>query len=131
MKFPTQIRSFNKHILNPILGRIARSAHGPFAIIRHVGRCSGKTYETPVIVFPYTGGFVLALTYGTEVDWYRNVVAAGRCVVIWHQREYAVEKIEPITLDAARPLLHQPEKTILKLIKTQHFIRMTYSASRL
>ncbi|MEO8396401.1 MAG: hypothetical protein ABI700_25635, partial [Chloroflexota bacterium] len=60
------------------------------------------------------------------VDWYRNVTAAGRCVVIWHQREYAVEKIEPITLAAAQPLLHQPEKTILKLVNTQHFIRMTY-----
>ncbi len=126
MKFPIEIRSFNKRITNPILGRIARSAHGPFAIIRHVGRKSGKTYETPVIVFPFAGGFVLALTYGKEVDWYRNVMAAGRCVVIWHQREYAVEKIEPITLEAAQPLLHQPETSILKLVNTQHFIRMTY-----
>ena len=121
-----QIRTFNKHILNPLLGRIARSAHGPFAIIRHVGRKSGKTYETPVIVFPFGGGFVLALTYGKEVDWYRNVTAAGRCVVIWHQREYAVEKIEEITLAEAQPLLHQPERTILRLVKTQYFIRMTY-----
>jgi len=120
------IRTFNKHILNPILSRIARSSHGPFAIIRHVGRKSGRTYETPVIVFPFNGGFVLALTYGKEVDWYRNVMAAGRCVVIWHKREVAIEKIEPITLAEARPLLHQPERTILRLIKTQHFIRMTY-----
>ena len=120
------IRTFNKHILNPMLGRIARSAHGPFAIIRHVGRKSGKTYETPVIVFPMAGGFVLALTYGKAVDWYRNVTAAGRCVVIWHRREYAIDKIEPISLEAARPLFHQPERTILKLIRTQHFIRMTY-----
>jgi deazaflavin-dependent oxidoreductase (nitroreductase family) len=124
-----QIRTFNKHVLNPILGRIARSAHGPFAIIRHVGRKSSRPYETPVIVFPFAGGFVLALTYGKEVDWYRNVRAAGRCVVIWHQREYAVEKIEEITLAEAQPLLHQPERTILRLIKTQHFIRMTYSSA--
>lgn len=121
-----QIRTFNKHILNPLLGRIARSAFGPFAIIRHVGRKSGKTYETPVIVFPYDGGFVLALTYGKEVDWYRNVTAAGRCVVIWHRREYAVEKIEEITLAEAQPLLRQPEQTILTLIQTQYFIRMTF-----
>ncbi len=51
MKLPKQIRTFNKHILNPVLGRVARSAYGPFAIIRHVGRRSGKTYATPVIVF--------------------------------------------------------------------------------
>lgn len=126
MKFSTRIRTFNKHILNPVLGRIARSSFGPFAIIRHVGRRSGKTYETPVIVFPMTGGFVLALTYGTEVDWFRNVTAAGRCVLLWHRREYAVSKIEPITLAAAQPLFRQPEKTILRLIETQHFIRMEY-----
>jgi deazaflavin-dependent oxidoreductase (nitroreductase family) len=126
MKFPTQIRTFNKHVLNPILGRVARSSHGPFAIIRHVGRRSGKRYETPVIVFPFAGGFVLALTYGTEVDWYRNVTAAGRCMILWHRREYAITKIEPITLDEARPLLHQPEKTILRLVQTEHFVRMTY-----
>ncbi len=129
MKFPTQIRTFNKHVLNPLLGRIARSAHGPFAIIRHTGRKSGKTYETPVIVFPFASGFVLALTYGKEVDWYRNVSAAGRCVVIYHQRDYAIDKIEPITLEAAQPLLHQPEKTILRLVQTENFIRMTYSSA--
>ena len=128
MKVSAQIRTFNKHVLNPLLGRIARSAHGPFAIIRHVGRKSGKTYETPVIVFPFAGGFVLALTYGKEVDWYRNVIAAGRCVVIYHQREYAIDRIEPITLEAAQPLLHQPETTILTLIQTENFIRMTYSS---
>ena len=124
MKFPRQIRSFNKHILNPLLGRIARSAHGPFAIVRHVGRRSGKTYETPVIVFPVTGGFVLALTYGKEVDWYRNVIAAGRCVVLWHRREYPIDQIEPIALADALPLFHQPERTILRLVRTQDFITM-------
>lgn len=124
MNFPKQIRGFNKHVTNRILGRVARSAHGPFAIVRHVGRRSGKIYENPVIVFPAAGGFVLALTYGTAVDWYRNVTAAGRCVIIWHRREYVIDRIEPITLQVAQPLLRQPYATILGLVRTEHFVRM-------
>ncbi len=125
MEFPKQIRIFNKHVLNPLLGRIARSAHGPFAIVRHIGRRSGRSYETPVVVFPAPDGFVLALTYGPEVDWYRNVVAAGRCVILWHRREYAITRVEPIPLQAAQPLLRQPFRAVLGLVATQHFVRMT------
>ncbi len=127
MKLPKQIRTFNKHILNPLLGRIARSAHGPFAIVRHTGRKSGKTYETTIIVFPTADGFVIALTYGPDVDWYRNVVAAGRCTVLWHQREYPIDAITPISLEQAAPLLRQPERTILKLVQTTHFARLHFS----
>jgi deazaflavin-dependent oxidoreductase (nitroreductase family) len=129
MKLPKQIRSFNKHILNPILGRVARSAHGPFAIVKHVGRKSGKPYETTIIVFPAADGFVIALTYGPEVDWYRNVLAAGRCEVLWHKKEYLIDAIKPITLHDAEPLLHQPERTILKLVATQHFAKMKSAVS--
>ena len=125
MEFPKQIRIFNKHVHNPLLGRIARSAHGPFAIVRHIGRRSGRSYETPVVVFPAPDGFVLALTYGPEVDWYRNVVAAGRCVILWHRREYAITRVEPIPLQAAQPLLRQPFRAVLGLVATQHFVRMT------
>jgi hypothetical protein len=41
-----------KHTLNPLTRRVARSRFGPFAIVQHVGRRSGKTYETPIIVQP-------------------------------------------------------------------------------
>ena len=124
-----QVRTFNKHVTNRILGTVARSKYGLFAIVRHVGRRSGRTYETPVIVFPLLDGFVLALTYGKEVDWYRNVTAAGRCVIIWHQREYAISRIEPMTLHDAQPLLRQPFRTLLGVFGTQHFVRMYNAAS--
>ena len=55
-----RIRTFNKHITNRILRRFASSSHGPFAIIRHVGRRSGKPYETTIMIGPMGDGFVLA-----------------------------------------------------------------------
>ncbi len=125
MAFPKQITRFNKHVLNPVLGRVARSAHGPFAIIRHVGRRSGKTYETPVIVVRLADGFALALTYGDQVDWYRNVRTAGRCVVIWHRVEYPMDRIEPLDSDAGRALFPQPERAILGIVGIQHYVKMS------
>ncbi len=80
MKLKQQIRAhflnFLKHYFNPLTRRIARSSFGPFALVRHVGRRSGKQYETPIIVQPVDDGFVFELTYGPEVDWYKNMLAA-------------------------------------------------------
>ena len=47
-----------KYTLNPLTRRLARSTFGPFAIVRHAGRRSGKRYETPIIVSPVSCSFV-------------------------------------------------------------------------
>ena len=50
--FRDRIRAFNKYVTNPLLRRCANFSRGPFAIIRHVGRRSGKPYETVIWVWP-------------------------------------------------------------------------------
>ncbi len=67
-----RVRVFNKHVTNPILGRLAGRRRGPFALVKHVGRRSGRHYQTPIIAVPVADGFVIALTYGSHVDWYRT-----------------------------------------------------------
>ena len=124
MKFPSSVRYFNKRFLNRLTGKIARSSGGPFTIIRHVGRRSGKPYETPIIAIPTADSFVIALTYGPAVDWYRNVLAAGQCQVLWHRREYTIDTIEPMEAQAALPYFPWFERTILKLVGIQDFVRM-------
>ena len=47
---------------------MARAGHGPFSLIRHVGRKSGRTYETPVILVHIPEGLIAGLTYGDKVD---------------------------------------------------------------
>ena len=108
-----QIRHFNKYVTNRILGNLARTPRGPFAFVRHVGRRSGKHYQTPIMVQPIEGGFVIALTYGTEVDWYRNVVAAGGCEIHWHRKDFTIDHVESMNAQAALPLYPSPEKAIL------------------
>lgn len=129
MKLPTPLHNFIrvllKYTLNPLTRRLARLPFGPFALVRHVGRKSGKTYETPIIVAPFGGDFVIELTYGPEVDWYKNVMAAGKCVIIRHGHEYAIHKIEPIDTETGRAAFPLPAQVILLAGGMHHFLKLT------
>src|SRR4026208_120078 len=70
------MRPFTTHVVNPITRRIAGWAPW-FGILTYKGRKSGKTYRTPMNVFRRGDGYVFALTYGSDVDWVKNVVSAG------------------------------------------------------
>ena len=53
-----------------------------FGILSHVGRKSGKIYRTPVNVFRTSNsrtsnGFAIALTYSSQSEWVKNVLAGG------------------------------------------------------
>jgi deazaflavin-dependent oxidoreductase (nitroreductase family) len=100
--------------LNRVTTALARSGHGPFSLIRHVGRKSGRTYETPVILVKVADGFVAELTYGENVNWYRNTVAAGGCVVVNHGREYTVTRIERCSPERGLSASPAPFRLILK-----------------
>ncbi|WP_221586186.1 hypothetical protein [Microbacterium sp. G2-8] len=62
---------------NPLTLRAAHSGRGPFSLIEHVGRTSRRVYEVPLILAPVEGGFITELTYGTNVNWLRNIEKAG------------------------------------------------------
>jgi len=76
------------------------------------------------MVWPLGEGFVIALTYGPKVDWYRNVLAAGHATLLWHGREYAVGKPEPIDVKTALPAFPSFIRTILRQQGVQHFVRV-------
>lgn len=127
-RFRNRIRYFNKHFLNKLLGRLAGASHTPFAMILHRGRKSGQPYQTPIIVAPAEKGFVIALTYGPEVDWYRNVLSAGQCKLLWHGQEIKINKIEPINPQDAKPFLPGFEKIVLGLLGIKDFAKMWRAA---
>src|SRR5216110_543318 len=122
MMLRDRVRVFNKYVTNRVLCRFANLSRGPFAIIHHVGRRSGKSYETVIMVWPLDNGFVIALTYGPKVDWYRNVLAAGGCTVFWHRKVYAVGKPEPIDAQTALPAFPAAFRLILRRVGMQHFV---------
>lgn len=113
-----------KHSLNRLTRRIALGPVGPFALVRHVGRRSGKPYETPIIVRSTPGGFVAELTYGPNVDWYKNVQAAGGCTLVWHGQVYVIDRIEPLEPGAGLAAFSAWQQAILRVVKPQHFLKL-------
>ena len=122
-----RMRFLNKWIFNRVTLKFAGSAYSPISIIRHLGRRSGTLYATPVIVEPLGNMFLFALPYGSKVDWYRNILAAGRGTVIWHGREYPVESPQPLPVGTGLPALPFPLKLIVRIVGAQHFIQMKSS----
>lgn len=110
-----------KNTLNRATTRAARSGHGPFSLIRHVGRKTGKPYETPVILAAHGDDFVAELTYGPEVAWYRNVVAAGRCTVVFKGVEYPIDRIEPCDPEVGMRAFGYPAALVLRLLRRHEF----------
>lgn len=110
-----------KHTLNPLTLRLARASLGPFSIVRHVGRRSGRPYETPIIVSRLADGFMIELTYGPDVDWHTNVLAAGGCTLIWRGQAYAIDTITPVDAAAGLAAFPPPERLILRLLGRTHF----------
>jgi len=123
------VRQFNKHILNRVMRRLAHLRSGPFANVHHVGRKSGRAYETPILVVPMDDGFMIALTYGPQVDWYRNVVAAGGCTLLWHDQPYVIDAVEPVDAAVGRSAFPQPERAVLELIGIHNFAHLKRQAA--
>jgi deazaflavin-dependent oxidoreductase (nitroreductase family) len=117
-----RIAHFNKHVTNRVTRPLAPHLPG-FGVVLHTGRTSGKHYETPVNVFTRPSGCVIALTYGTESDWVRNVVAAGGCELITRGRRYRLSTPE-IVHDEAREDASPIARPILRLIGAADFMRL-------
>ena len=60
----------------------------PLAVVEHQGRRTATRYRTPVMAFRSGDTFTFALTYGPDVDWVRNVLAAGRCRLMYKGGSY-------------------------------------------
>jgi deazaflavin-dependent oxidoreductase (nitroreductase family) len=68
--------------MKPLVLRTAGTAGSPTAVVHHVGRQSGLEYRTPVVATPIEGGFGVALPYGPNTDWLKNVLHAGRATIV-------------------------------------------------
>lgn len=110
-----------KNTLNRWTTRTAKSGRGPFSLVRHVGRKSGTVYETPIIVAAVPDGFIAELTYGENVNWYRNIVAAGGCELLVAGVTHRVVAIESYPADAGRRAFGFPARLLLQLLRRDEF----------
>jgi deazaflavin-dependent oxidoreductase (nitroreductase family) len=107
MKLSRRVARFNKLINNRIQGVYAWLVP-PWAVILHRGRRSGHRYRTPLLAFKHDHTLIVALLYGEESGWLRNLQAgdgqmirAGRTFPLSNPR--VVDTAEAAELSALAP----------------------------
>jgi deazaflavin-dependent oxidoreductase (nitroreductase family) len=116
VKLSRGVARFNKRVTNRIQGLYAWLIP-PWAIVLHRGRRSGHQYRTPILAFRRGRTLVVALVYGEESDWLRNVREVGGRV-IRAGRTFMVGPPEVIETRAAGSLLARlsgPERAYCRL----------------
>jgi deazaflavin-dependent oxidoreductase (nitroreductase family) len=123
MPIPKAVGRWNKAGLNRVTRHIAPWMPG-FGVIVHRGRRSGRRYQTPVNVFGAGDGYVIALTYGADADWVKNVLAAGGCEL--RTRGQTVRLGSPrVFHDESRASIRPAERQMLRLLGVADFLSLT------
>jgi deazaflavin-dependent oxidoreductase (nitroreductase family) len=95
-----------------------------FGILTHVGRKSGKTYRTPVNVFRARNGFVIALTYSSQSEWVKNVLAAGGCELKTRGKKYLLS-VPKVVHDPSRRRFPFPVRIVLRLVGANEYMELS------
>jgi hypothetical protein len=71
------------------------------------------------LAFPTDYGFVFALTYGRDVDWVKNLFAAGDGVIEYGGSEFPLSSFRFISLDEVNPVFPLPVRIFLRLLSVE------------
>jgi deazaflavin-dependent oxidoreductase (nitroreductase family) len=116
------LAAFNRAVTNRIARPLAGRLPG-MGVVVHVGRRSGRTYRTPVMVFSRPDGFLVALTYGVSCEWLRNVLASGACTL--ETRGVAHRALSPVIVhDPTRRRFPVVVRAVLGLVGATDYVRL-------
>ena len=91
-RFRRVVTRYVSPVVRPIAGRLPS-----FGVLIYRGRRSGNTYRTPINVFRRGDAYFFFLTYGSDAQWVKNVLAAGSCSL--ETRGRVVELVEPVLVN--------------------------------
>jgi hypothetical protein len=118
------IRYFNRRYFNPWSLCFAGRPNSFWSVLLHSGRRSGKEYITPIVAVRENGSFVIPLPYGLQVDWFKNVMAAGSCELIYHGKMYHASKPEMIALEDGIGVFARWVQSRLRRMNTEYLLRL-------
>jgi deazaflavin-dependent oxidoreductase (nitroreductase family) len=122
MPLPARLARFNRHVTNRVFGLVAGWLPW-FAIVHHRGRRSGRALRTPLNAFPNAGGYVIALTYGPNVDWVKNILAAGGAELETGRRRVRVTAPR-MFVDQRQQVVPPPVRIPLRVIGVTYFLEL-------
>jgi deazaflavin-dependent oxidoreductase (nitroreductase family) len=96
--------------MRPLALRSAGKEGSSTSVVRHVGRSSGRTYETPVVAVQHDDSFLIALPYGKRTDWLKNVLDKGSAAIVTNGHTYEVDQPEVIPMAEATTYFRPKEQ---------------------
>lgn len=122
MPLPKWLARSNRHVANRIIGPVA-----PWlplmGVLHHVGRRSGRSYAIPLNVFRDGDDYVFALTYGSDTDWVKNVLASGRCDLVTRRQKVLLGNPR-LTIDREKQWAPVVVRFILARLGVHEVLRM-------
>ena len=110
--------------MKPVVLKTAGAPGASASVVRHVGRTSGTAYETPVVAVATEGGFVIALPYGPNTDWLKNVLASGSATIVHEGGDHTVDQPEIIDLADATSLFSPGDQRAHRLFAVDQGLRV-------
>lgn len=123
MPLPGWLARFNRRVTNPALRPVAGRLPY-FGVVVHRGRTTGLLYRTPATAFPHRDGFVIALTYGRDVDWVKNVIAEGGCRLVHRGRTIHLTGPRVLSLRQEDQAIPGWIRGILRLLKVDEVLHL-------
>jgi deazaflavin-dependent oxidoreductase (nitroreductase family) len=120
----TAARRFHRAMGNPLQMRSAGKPGTYASLIRHQGRATGRTYETPVWAAPTEDGFVIAIVYGSHTDWLKNVLASGGAVIVHEGDTYPVDQPQIVPMERARTYFPATTQRTQRLVRVNRCLRV-------
>ena len=116
------LAKINIAFTNRITGVFAGWLPG-FGILTHVGRKSGKVYRAPINVFRVANSFVIALTYSSQSEWVKNVLAAGGCELKTRGKKYQLSSPK-VVHDPTRQRFPVPVRAVLRIVGADEYMEL-------
>jgi deazaflavin-dependent oxidoreductase (nitroreductase family) len=131
MKGPVQ-RALRRltQVTRPFAMRSAGTQESNTSVVRHVGRNSGRNYETPVVAVEHGDSFLIALPYGERTDWTKNVLVSGAASVVTHGQSYEVDQPLVIPMTDMTRLFGPKEQKLHRRFAVETCLRVHRVAPR-
>jgi deazaflavin-dependent oxidoreductase (nitroreductase family) len=123
-----RMRHVATRYIDPLLLPLARKLPA-FGVLTHVGRKTGRIYHTPINLFRQGDEYLFFLTYGSEVQWVRNVIAAGSCSVETRGRVVELVRPELITDPELRPASPHVRFVERRIAGVTQYLRMKIAST--
>lgn len=122
MPLPHWVARLNKRLTNRFIEPVVRRSRH-FVVVHHVGRVTGAPHATPLFAFRDDTSAYVALTYGPNADWVRNVLAGEASITDRTGGHLAIVGPVVVSRKAAAHAIPRHLAVMLRVLRVSQYLR--------